>query len=74
MQPVQPINVKLLVVKYIINVILFTAIYVLISYLLLYLNVTGFTANVITIIVSGFGMIYLMRKIGPWFDEKFSKK
>ena len=70
----QPINYKLLVVKYIINVVLFAVLYVLIAYLLLYFNISGFPAGVIPIIVAGFGMINLMKIIGPWIDSHLVKK
>ena len=73
MQPKPPINVKALIVRYLVNVILFATAYAVISYLLILANMTGFVAGIIAIAVSGFGMVYLMKTIGPWIDRLFEK-
>lgn len=73
MTSVQPINYKALIVKYIFNVVFFALLYALISFLLLSIKITGFTASVVAIAASGFGMMYLMKKIGPWIDKRLEK-
>lgn len=70
----QPINYTALVVKYLLNVVAFAVIYAILAYFLLSINITGFTASAISIVIAGLGMMAVMRKVGPWIDQRLAKK
>lgn len=70
----EPINYTAMIVKYIINVLIFAMIYAFVELLLLFFNVNGVVANVAGIVVAVLTMMNLMKKIGPWVDRRLTKK
>ncbi len=68
-----PINFKSMIVRYIINVVSFAAIYASVSYILILMNVAPFTATIIGVAVAVIIMFSLMRRIGPKLDKYFDK-
>jgi len=67
----QPFNIKGLIIKYMITVILFAVIFASVSLLVIQFGVTGFLASLIPMLAAVIGMTVLMKVIGSWIDKQF---
>ena len=67
----QPFNLKGLIIKYFLTVILFAAIFAGFSLLMIQIGLTGVLANMIPILVAVIGMTMLMKVISQWIDKRF---
>ena len=72
--PRPPINIKLLAVRYILTVITFATLYSTIGYGLILLGVSPKIAGFIGMAAGVIGIFALIKKLGPWLDDKFAKK
>ena len=70
----QPFNIKGLIIKYILTVILFAVIFASFSLLVIQLGVTGILVTMIPMLVAVIGMTVLMKAIGVWVDKRFPPK
>lgn len=70
----QPFNLKGLIIKYVLTVIMFAVIFASFSLLMIQLGVTGILATMIPMLVAVIGMTVLMKVIGAWIDKRFPPK